>query len=122
MVFPHISWQIHNKLASHPVSEKELDLKGSQIYYGNYTPCLVTISAAKNSDYAGMIFMVHNMYQCLLSFKTQTQNQKNSKSKAVDDYFSKAVKFSTLAQEGTLHRMKTVQLLSRTELSMSKSS
>lgn len=56
---------------------------------------------SKNSDYyAGMIFTVHNMYQCLLSFKTQTRNQKNSKSRAVD-YYAEAVKLSTLAQEGT---------------------
>lgn len=112
MVFAVLSYNIYLEildiLPNHPVSELELGLTGSQIFFPNFTSSMLATSDLKN-DISGTIFFIHNLYQCILSKKTQiTKKDKKNKAKMasvktnLSDFIADASKFAHLACANTL--------------------
>lgn len=83
MVFAALSYNVYVELASvlpnHPVSELELGLTGSQIFFPNFTSMLS--SSDWKNYFFGTAFFIHNLYQCVLSKITQvTKKDKKNRS------------------------------------------
>lgn len=104
MIFARVSNEVYlalekNGTLNHPVSATDISIANSQRLFPNFLPCLISEIDIKSQKDIGLAVFIHNMYQMVLSFRTQRPDQPKLNASA---FYDKATKFSMLATRGTL--------------------